>query len=103
MLENRLGVRIISVRGSLSISIKCLRHVTLNSRVERVDRISSVPISFSLGGKTGLVLATTPHLIIVRIFEFSGAIAAYGLGSDQVVGDPLVREPLEDRRMSVSA
>ena len=44
-----------------------------------------------------------PHLIIVRIFEFSGAIAAYGLGADQVVGDPLVREPLEARKMNVAA
>ena len=54
------------------------------------------------GVEHDLVLAT-PHLKTVRIFEFSGAIAAYGLGADQVVGDPLVREPLEARKMNVAA
>ena len=29
------------------------RHVTLSSRVQRVDRIRGVPISSSLGGQTG--------------------------------------------------
>ena len=45
----RLRVRII---GRLTISIMCLRHVTLSSRVQRVDRIRGVPISISLGGQT---------------------------------------------------
>jgi hypothetical protein len=53
------------------------------------------------GVEHDLVFAT-PHLKTVRSFEFSCAIAAYGLGADQVVGDPLVCEPLEDRRMNVS-
>jgi hypothetical protein len=45
-----------------------------SSRVDRVERISSVPISISLEGQTCLVFAT-PHLRSVRIFEFSGAAA----------------------------
>ena len=73
-----------------------------SSRVDRVERISSVPISISLEGQTCLVFAT-PHLRIIRIFECIGTIAAYGRGADQVVGDPLVREPLEARKMNVAA
>ena len=87
----RLHVRIIC---RLTISSKFLRHVTLSSRVHRVDRIRGVLISISLGGQTGLLFAT-PHLRRARIFEFSCAITAYGLGVEQVVGDPMVREKLE--------
>jgi len=43
------------------------------------------------------------YIYICRIFEFSCAIAAYGRGAEQVVGDPLVREPLEARKMNVAA
>jgi hypothetical protein len=39
-----------------------------------------------------LVLAT-PHLESGIMVEFRGTIAAYGLGEDQLLGDPLVREP----------
>ncbi len=74
ILESRWRVKIISIRGSLTISIKCVRHVMQSSRVDRVERISSVPISISLEGQTCLVFAT-PHLRSVRIFEFSGAAA----------------------------
>ena len=79
-----------------------MRHVTLSSRVQRVDHIRGVSISISLWGQTGLVIAK-PHLRIIRIFECIGTIAAYGRGADQVVGDPLVREPLEARKMNVAA
>jgi hypothetical protein len=43
------------------------------------------------GVEHDLVLAT-PHWKTVRIFECSGAIAAYGLGVKQIIGDPLVRD-----------
>ena len=43
------------------------------------------------GVEHDLVLET-PHLKTVRIFEFSGAIAAYGLRAQEVIGEPLVRD-----------
>ena len=47
--ESGLLVRSIVVRGSLTISMKCLRHESMRSHVQCVYRITAVPISWSLG------------------------------------------------------
>jgi hypothetical protein len=61
----RLHVRIIC---HLTISIKCLRNVTMSSRVHRVDHIRGVPISISLGGQTGR-LENLPRLFFIFVEE----------------------------------
>ena len=61
----RLHVRIIC---RLTISSKFLRHVTLSSRVHRVDRIRGVLISISLGGQTGR-LENLPRLFFIFVEE----------------------------------
>jgi hypothetical protein len=53
--ESGLLVRIIVVRGSLTISMKCLGHEALRGHVQCVQRITAVPISWSLVTQAGLL------------------------------------------------
>jgi hypothetical protein len=53
--ESGLLVRSIVVRGSLTISMKCLGHETLRGHVQCVYRITAVPISWSLVTQAGLL------------------------------------------------
>ena len=53
--ESGLLVRSIVVRGSLTISMKCLGHEALRGHVQCVCRITAVPISLSLVTQAGLL------------------------------------------------
>jgi hypothetical protein len=53
--ESGLLVRSIVVRGSLTISMKCLGHEALRGHVQCVYRITAVPISLSLVTQAGLL------------------------------------------------
>jgi hypothetical protein len=53
--ESGLLVRCIAVRGSLTISMKCLGHETLRGHVQCVYRITAVPFSWSLVTQAGLL------------------------------------------------
>jgi hypothetical protein len=57
------------------------------------DKVLNVPLHGMMvrcdGVERDLVLSI-PHLETVRMFEFSGAITAKGLGADQVFGDSYI-------------
>jgi len=76
----RLRVRIICL---LTIRIKCLRHVTLSSRVQRVYLIRGVPISISLGGQTGR-LENLPRLFLIFVEEVA-QICNHGVISPRTI------------------
>jgi hypothetical protein len=65
--ESRLLVRSIVVRGSLTISMKCLGHEALRGHVQCVYRITAVPISLSL--VTQACLLENLHRLDTMIIE----------------------------------
>jgi hypothetical protein len=65
--ESGLLVRSIVVRGSLTISMKCLGYEALRGHVQCVYRITAVPISLSLVTQSGLL--ENLHRLDTMIFE----------------------------------